>query len=323
LIAALKALPVNPAGTDKSATSQRSGAPIHAVCLEHTDAEEDRLHFCQLVKEESALQIAAVQVPNAANISVANASLEGLTKLLRDMRVISLITTPDLGIGQPGDGEGILAGAVPTAETVIKGITQITPQLMALGYATGQAFFPDHTGVHPPTDRMSILTYWWGLELCLPPPSITYLSNAQSISSSIMNFLTAVSLVNNGVREILPFIRYISQFIDFEFSSIKKQDKGKGVVCAATWIMPAAMVPRPWDFPPAPPKPAVPVPSPDTPDEPSENSGEVQSVGTIEPAYVPLPANPPNLSDVVIGSPKTSNEGTVAHVLMVIPPPAT
>jgi len=45
-----------------------------------------------------------------------------------------------------------------------------------LGYATGKAILPDHKGVHPPTDRISVLTYWWGLEIVLPPPSIKYLS---------------------------------------------------------------------------------------------------------------------------------------------------
>ncbi len=50
-----------------------------------------------------------------------------------------------------------------------------------------------------------------------------------------MNFLSALALANNGVREILPFIRYIAQFIDFEFNTIRGQDKGQGVVCAATW----------------------------------------------------------------------------------------
>lgn len=52
-----------------------------------------------------------------------------------------------------------------------------------------------------------------------------------------MNFLSALSLVNNGIREILPFVRYISQFIDFEFAQIKRQDQGQGVVCAATWYV--------------------------------------------------------------------------------------
>ena len=50
-----------------------------------------------------------------------------------------------------------------------------------------------------------------------------------------MNFLTALSIMYEGVREILPFVRYLSQYIDFEFNTIKAQDHGKGVVCAATW----------------------------------------------------------------------------------------
>jgi hypothetical protein len=169
--------------------------------------------------------------------------------MFKEMHVIDLVTSPDLGLGQPGNGEGVLAGAVPTAETVLQGVKQITPQLMALGYATGKVISTDHSGIYPPTDRMSVLTYWWGLEVVLPPPSLEYLSNVHSVSGTVINFLSAISLVNNGVREILPFIRYISQFIDFEFNAIKRQDKGNGVVCAATWIMPAALIPRPWDFP--------------------------------------------------------------------------
>jgi hypothetical protein len=59
--------------------------------------------------------------------------------------------------------------------------------------------------------------------------------DAQSIASTAINFLSALALVHNGVREILPFIRYIAQFMDFEFDIIKQQDEGRGVVCAATW----------------------------------------------------------------------------------------
>jgi hypothetical protein len=67
--------------------------------------------------------------------------------------------------------------------------------------------------------------------------SVVYVQKAQSVSGAVMNFLSAVALVNNGVREILPFIRYIAQFVEFEFSAIKKQDFGDGVVCAATWYV--------------------------------------------------------------------------------------
>ena len=61
--------------------------------------------------------------------------------------------------------------------------------------------------------------------------------SAKSVSGQLVNFLTALSLVNNGVKELLPFVRYISQFIDFEFDTITKQNHGQGVVCAATWYV--------------------------------------------------------------------------------------
>ncbi|KAH9485410.1 hypothetical protein JR316_0002318 [Psilocybe cubensis] len=220
--------------------------PIHAVCLEHSDHEEHLLHFAKLSQPDRPR---ALLDANLSMVTVASAPIDALANMFNDMHVINLITSPDLGLGQPGDGNGLLAGALPTAETVMEGMKQITPQLMALGYATGKAFTPDHSGIHPPTDRISVLTYWWGLEIILPPPSLQFLDNAQSISGAVINFLTALSLINNGVREILPFVRYIAQFIDFEFDAIRKKDEGRGVVCAATWIMPAAMVPRPWDFP--------------------------------------------------------------------------
>ncbi|KAF5321964.1 hypothetical protein D9619_001817 [Psilocybe cf. subviscida] len=258
LILQLRQLPANDQVPDDKSHSQKG--PIHAVCLEHPDAEEHQLHFEKLCQPNSS--------NSPAFAGVVTAPFDAITEAFRDMKLIDLVNSPDFGLGQPGDGEGILAGAVPTAETVINGIKQITPELMALGYATGRAITPDHSGIHPPTDRMSVLTYWWGFELLLPPPSLEYLSRAHSVSGALINFLSAVALVNNGVREILPFIRYIAQFVDFEFSAIKKQDLGDGVVCAATWIIPAALVPRPWDFPPSPhaqAKEEVPVESPSQP----------------------------------------------------------
>lgn len=98
-----------------------------------------------------------------------------------------------------------------------------------------------------------------------------------SIAHTVVNFLTALSVANGGVRELMPFVRYISQYIDAEFNSIRGQDEGQGVVCAATWIMPAALVPRPWDF--------APPPSTSTPTD-----GEKDATPT------PAPANPPPAS---------------------------
>ncbi|KAJ6499306.1 hypothetical protein C8R45DRAFT_111782 [Mycena sanguinolenta] len=235
VIAQLRALPVMEVPVEEGGKASAHG-PIHAVCLARPDADEHELHFAKL--RPDALAESSTFVPN-----IGSAPLEKLTGMLAEMHIVDLIAD-DFGIGQPGDGPGLLAGALPTAEVVLSGIEQLTPQLMALGYATGKAFLPDHKGVHPPMDRISVLTYWWGLEIVLPEPTMRYLSNTQSIAGTLVNFLTALSVMNNGVREILPFVRYISQFIDFEFKTIKGQDRGKGVVCAATWIMPAALVTR-------------------------------------------------------------------------------
>ncbi|KZT26845.1 hypothetical protein NEOLEDRAFT_1177422 [Neolentinus lepideus HHB14362 ss-1] len=251
VIAQLRQLPLAEGplanGPSKSEPRIKSHGPIHAVCLPCTDIEAQERHFSRLSKDTTV-------EPNMP--SVAAGTIEIVTATFNDLHLVNLLTKGgmDMGIsstiGSPT--EGILSGALPSAEAVIDGITQITPQLMNLGFATGKAVVPDHTGVYPPTDRISVITYWWGLELVLPEASMHNLSNVPSISHSVLNFLSALALLNNGVAEILPFIRYISSYVDFEWSSIQKQDRGEGVVCAATWIMPAAMVPRPWDFPPPP-----------------------------------------------------------------------
>lgn len=215
--------------------------PMHAVCLPHPDAEAHR-HYFSNKSEGISTEL------DFFSLATTNLSAERLWKFINEVHIIDFINSPDFGLGQPGDGSGILAGAVPTPETIINGFEQITPELMTLGFAIGENILPDHKGVFPPIDRMSVLTYWWGFELVLPLPSLAFLASVHSISGAVMNFLAALSLMNNGIREILPFIRYIAQFADSEFEQIQKQNRGKGVVCAATWIMPAALVPRPWDF---------------------------------------------------------------------------
>ncbi|KAG7098527.1 hypothetical protein E1B28_000466 [Marasmius oreades] len=293
VIAQLRALP--PADNTDSPSKDRvssikSSVPIHAVCLEHSDEKEDELHFAQLSIGEGDV---AEHNP-----------VDQFSTLISEMRVVDFLKSADFGLGQPGDGEGLLAGAIPTAETVINGIERITPELMALGYATGRSIAPDHTGVYPPTDRISVITYWWGLEVILPTPTIAYLGTVKSISNTAVNYLSAISLASSGVREILPFVRYMAQFIEFEFNAIKGQDKGQGVVCAATWIMPAALVPRPWDFPTPPLAPGKVVEEPS--EEPAtDKGGDVKpdsSVTKVPPAPAPpaapnSPTTPPTVTN--------------------------
>ncbi|KAG5342960.1 hypothetical protein C0989_005909 [Termitomyces sp. Mn162] len=273
VIAHLRALPTQPQG------------PIHAVCLAHPDAQVQKLHFSAPDDFLSGL-----------------VSLDQVSSILGNIDVINLI-----GIGEPGNGKGLLAGAVPTAETVWKGFQEITPQLMALGYATGKSVLIDHTGeslgkfTSCHANRV-LQAYWWGLELVFPSPSLQHLASAHSITQTILNFLTALSLLSGGIRELLPFIRYIAQFVDSEFDDILKQDRGRGVVCASTWIMPAALVARAWDFQEPPPEKTIPTtPVPATPS--ADNAPPLHTTPSPPPPPTGIVAN---LANTIIGAYKDS-----------------
>lgn len=302
-----------------SSTDTRSAntGPIHAVCLDAIDKEVHEQHFVQLG-------------------SVATATVTAVSDALANVHLVDLLAVPDMGFGAPASSPGLLAGAVPSAETIIDGLQQITPELLALGFATSKAILPDHKGVVVPTDRLSVLTYWWGFEVCMPPPTIEHLGAVASPGTTLLNLLTALSLVSPGVREVLPFVRYISQFVQTEWHMIKAADKGKGVVCCATWIMPAAMVPRPWDFPDPPPativvapganlaptasRPtiaATPKPSVDVPRASSTYSSETGEEG----ARHGISSDPPVLPELKVSSP-ASNEGTNSIDLPVHKPSA-
>jgi hypothetical protein len=135
VIANLKELPASDLHVDKSGAK----GPIHAVCLAYTDAEAEALHFSKLIAGEREIAL-----PSMFSVPVGE-----LAGLFNEMHVIDLVNAHDfVGLGQPGDGPGILSGALPTAKTVIEGVERITPELMALGYATGKAVMPDHSGTY-------------------------------------------------------------------------------------------------------------------------------------------------------------------------------
>jgi hypothetical protein len=138
--------------------------PIHAVCLAHTDSEEHRIHFAKLSPAEGQLSAQDINVPG-----VISAPLDTLTDMFKEMHAIDLVASPDLGLGQPGDGKGVLAGAVPTAETVLQGVQQITPELMALGYATGKVISTDHSGQPSKAGNSAHLSY-----VCFLPQVYTH-----------------------------------------------------------------------------------------------------------------------------------------------------
>ncbi|CEH15744.1 hypothetical protein CBOM_04963 [Ceraceosorus bombacis] len=175
---------------------------------------------------------------------------------------------------------GLLSGVSPVSLLLSPGPTAINAAgrasgaFDALGAMTAAAVRADAGGidamgqVRPPLDRCAIFVHWWGFEITMPPPTMNYLSTAHSISGAFLSFLQTM-VVSGGVPELLPFVKYISQFVEMEFSAIKSQNRGDGVIVAATFLMPFALVPRPWDYSterlrlPVPTQPGVtPVPAP-------------------------------------------------------------
>ena len=132
-------LPVSPKPTRPPANGKSHG-PIHAVCLDEADEDVEKHHFAQL-KPDVPSEVVNLFVAE----SVVTANMDSVNSILGNLRIVDLVGT-DFGFGQPTTGQGILAGAVPTAETVLTGIKLLTPQLMSLGYVTGQSIMPDHKG---------------------------------------------------------------------------------------------------------------------------------------------------------------------------------
>ena len=132
-------LPVSPKPTHPPTQGKRHG-PIHAVCLDETDEDVEKHHFAQLRPD-----VPPETMDFFVAESVVTANVDSINSILGNLRIVDLVGS-DFGFGQPTTGQGIFAGAVPTAETVLTGIKLLTPQLMSLGYVTGQSIMPDHKG---------------------------------------------------------------------------------------------------------------------------------------------------------------------------------
>lgn len=146
--------------------------PIHGCCLDLTDEEAEEKHFSKLTGSAfGAQQTGEAQ----ANANIGSADLSSLIPVLKNMRLVNLqaspdvssmnaaslgaqLSAPDLGFGQPADKDGPLAGSVPSAGSLFDGMEKVSQTLMSLGFATTAAVLPSHVGVHPPKDRMSVLT---------------------------------------------------------------------------------------------------------------------------------------------------------------------
>ncbi|PWN48085.1 hypothetical protein IE53DRAFT_370910 [Violaceomyces palustris] len=204
----------------------------------------------------------------------------------RPERSFSFSSLPTLADGQALLGSTPVSLLTSPQATLISTYGQSSGAFDALAGLSGAAIraTTDMDSIHPPLDRMSIFVHWWGFELTLPKPTMAYLNTAHSVSGAFLSFLQTM-VVSGGVPELLPFVKYISMYMDVEFKAIQAQDKGTGVVVAATWFMPLALVPRPWDYPLTPP----PEPAPTLPNPPPPPASQAtENLVTLEPLLIPM-----------------------------------
>lgn len=256
-------LKLQKAANDADKAGQWAPRPIKAICLDCCEKDIDRIQSQTALALVHDKQSTTVDEGVAATTSSVT-TLWGWTSWLmpQEKETVVLETVAETSISpsatQPFDG--LLSGVNPISFLLLPPATTSSfgsPQhstFDAVGVLSGAVIRAANGGelemqtVHPPSDRLAVLIHWWGFELTIPEPSMAYLSRAHNISSSLMSILQTIA-VTGGVPEILPFIRYFSTFVDMEFGAIKSQDRGHGVVVAATWLMPMALVPRPWDYP--------------------------------------------------------------------------
>jgi hypothetical protein len=84
----------------------------------------------------------------------------------------------------------------------------------------------------PPLDNISAYVYWWGYEIYVPQKCMGRLDQAQSVSNSFLGF---IQIVAGNASAISPYFGFISAWVGLQFTVIKAQNVGNGVVLAATW----------------------------------------------------------------------------------------
>lgn len=148
-------------------------APVRATCLQCTDEEAMRDH--QHVVD--------------AGQNGHGSHLNGHSKAEQ-----ATSSTPDASTNSDPAPEKAFLGrftslstdGIPTPGSLLASLATSSGALNALASASGQLV--ESSGAHaqlsnaPPTDRISVLMYWWGYELVLPSKSLKYLANAHSVA---------------------------------------------------------------------------------------------------------------------------------------------
>ncbi|KAF9113902.1 hypothetical protein BGX27_000591 [Mortierella sp. AM989] len=126
--------------------------------------------------------------------------------------------------------------ATADKSVIVSTLNSIKQQIAALGKS-------------PPTHIISAYTYWWGYEIYVPHKCMSKLQRVTNTSQIFFGFLSGAVTGIPGLASLVPLTRIISAWVGFQWAVIHAQDLGEGVILSATWVLPVALAPRPWDHP--------------------------------------------------------------------------
>ena len=156
----------------------------------------------------------------------------------------------------------------------------------------------------PPTNAVTLRTYWWGYELYFPESCMRRIDQAATSAQAVVGFLQTIAII---APVIYPFIGIVAAYVQLEYTVIKSQDQGQGVILAAVWPLPVVFFPRPWDV--------VPDPSPAHPTSPLP----ANPPSSVPPILISPIANGPSVSVMEVASAAPSAANVIPAAIEPIP----
>ncbi|BFZ63595.1 hypothetical protein YB2330_004726 [Saitoella coloradoensis] len=213
-------------------TTQVTGATAQVTSVNATAAPQHKHLDRKLSKKDRKAAAKNYELANLVSAFIAKpTSAQKVTTAQYKERKKAL-----KGLQSPDDAVGIirlLAGMPEPAGGVEE------KQLKEMGYTIGRPLKVE-------TERISGFVYWWGFEIAVPRSQMPRLAQAKNSTEAILNLLSAVAPMEFSA--IRPMSRIIVAYINSEYATAANQDRGQGIVLAATWLLPLVVVPRPWDL---------------------------------------------------------------------------
>ncbi|KAG0244972.1 hypothetical protein B0O80DRAFT_501252 [Mortierella sp. GBAus27b] len=137
-------------------------------------------------------------------------------------------------------------GIPATAQPPTKAIAVSEPSQSVSSYLIStinsitKLILPFHAG-------LGISTFWWGYEIHVPHKSMEFIECVSNTTSTFFTILNGAITAIPGLSILASVARMISAWVGHQWYAIKAQDRGKGVIISATWILPVILALRPWD----------------------------------------------------------------------------